>query len=138
MLAGRGAGVDHPSAAANIAALVQLAAEKPGRRILNAADPDPPAGLAISRIIAGLIGHTWREVLLDDDAPSTLGVHPWHRLPPIVLDMRAAEALGYAPVGDYATTVADEVRWLASGMGGQRFAGSFDYAAEDSYLAPGP
>jgi nucleoside-diphosphate-sugar epimerase len=147
LLAGGGMGVDHPSAAANIAALVHVVAERPGRRILNAADPDAPDGLTISRVIAGLVGHAWREVLLDDDAPPGLGEHPWHRLPPIILDTGAATALGYQPVGDYATTVTEEVTWLTAGSsvdGGarlpagldeQRFAGCFDYAAEDAYLA---
>ena len=149
LLAGRGAGTDHPSAAANIAALVQLAAERPGRRILNAADPDAPDGLAISRTVATLLGHTWREVPLDDDAPPELGRHPWHRLPPVVLSMAAAHALGHRPVGDYAATVAAEVRWLVeqSRLAGGRaelpaqlddgfFAGRFDYATEDAYLTP--
>jgi nucleoside-diphosphate-sugar epimerase len=148
-LAGRGAGADHPSAATNIAALVQVAAERPGRRILNAADPDAPDGLTISRTIAALVGHTWREVLLDDDAPNGLGHHPWHRVPPFVLDMSAAYALGYRPVGNYESTVADEVRWLVKESHGDRgaqlppglddtyFAGHFDYAAEDEYLARG-
>jgi nucleoside-diphosphate-sugar epimerase len=147
LLAGRGAGADHPSAAANIAALTHVAAERPGRRILNAADPDAPDGLTISRVIAGLAGHTWREVLLGDDAPPQLGRHPWHRIPPIVLDMTAAEALGYRPVGDYASTVGDEVSWLLGarssrgsatlpdGVDEDQFAGAFDYAAEDQYLA---
>jgi nucleoside-diphosphate-sugar epimerase len=66
-LAHRGAGVDHPTAAANIAALIDLAAAQPGRRILNAADPDAPSALEISRIIARHLGHTWDEVLLDDE-----------------------------------------------------------------------
>jgi hypothetical protein len=149
LLAGRGAGTDHPSAAANIAALVQLAAELPGRRILNAADPDTPDGLAISRTIATLLGHTWREVPLDDGAPPELGRHPWHRLPPVVLSMAAAHSLGHRPVGDYAATVAAEERWLVerSQVAGGRaqlqarldrgfFAGRFDYAAEDAYLTP--
>jgi hypothetical protein len=56
LLAGRGLGMDHPSAAANIATLVQVVAERPGQRILNAADPDAPNGLAISPAIAGLAG----------------------------------------------------------------------------------
>ncbi|HEX4247027.1 MAG TPA: NAD-dependent epimerase/dehydratase family protein [Pseudonocardia sp.] len=148
LLAGRGAGTDHPSAAVNIAALVQLAAERPGRRILNAADPDAPDGLTIARTVAALLGHRWREVLLDADAPPGLGRHPWHRLPPVVLSMAAAHALGHRPVGDYAATVADGVRWLveqsrAGGGGAQLppglddgfFGGRFDYAAEDAYLA---
>ncbi len=65
-LAHRGAGVDHPTAAANIAALIELAAARPGPRVLNAADPDAPSALEISRVVAGHLGHTWDEVLLDD------------------------------------------------------------------------
>ncbi|MGC7096338.1 NAD-dependent epimerase/dehydratase family protein [Amycolatopsis lurida] len=112
LLARRGRGADHPSAAVNIAALIAAVADRPGARILNAADPDAPDGLAISRIVAAAAGHRWREVLLDDDAPPELGRHPWDRVPPIVLDMSAAHALGYRPVGDYATTVRAELRWL--------------------------
>ena len=44
-LARRGAGVDHPTAAANIAALIDVVAATPGRRILNSADPDEPSAL---------------------------------------------------------------------------------------------
>jgi len=149
-LVGRGAGTDHPSAATNIAALVQVAAEQPGRRIFNAADPDAPNGLAISRTIAALVGHGWREVLLDADAPAGLGVHPWHRLPPFTLDMGAAHDLGYQPVGDYATTVVEEVHWLVEQcradtaaklppeLDERFFVDQFDYAAEDDYLAQLP
>ena len=146
-LAHRGAGVDHPTAAANIAALIDLAAARPGRRILNAADPDAPSALEISRIIARHLGHTWDEVLLDDQqarpgqaapgqpapgqpAPGqpALGRHPWDRPHPVVLDMTAAAGLGYTPAGDYAATVAAEVDWLiAAAQGG-----------EDADLIPGP
>ena len=147
LLAAGGAGTDHTSAATNLAALVQVVAEQPGRRILNAADPDAPDGLAISRAVAALVGHEWEEVLLDETAPRGIGEHPWNTLPPIVLDMGAAYALGYRPVGDYATTVADSVHWLVaeSRMDGEAqlppgrdaafFTGCFDYAAEDDYLA---
>lgn len=44
---------DHPSAALNIAALIETVANRPGRRILNAADPDCPDGRTIASIIAG-------------------------------------------------------------------------------------
>ncbi len=44
-LAHRGEGADHPTAAANIAALIEVAAAKPGTRILNCGDPDVPNGL---------------------------------------------------------------------------------------------
>jgi nucleoside-diphosphate-sugar epimerase len=139
-LARRGSGVDHPTAAANIAALVELAAERPGARILNSADPDAPSGLEISRTIAGQLDWSWDEVLLDDGADENLGRHPWDSRYPIVLDMTAAAELGYSPVGDYATTVADEVEWLVSAeregrLDHEFFEPFFDYAAEDRYLA---
>jgi nucleoside-diphosphate-sugar epimerase len=158
-LAHRGAGVDHPTAAANIAALIDLAARRPGRRILNAADPDAPSALEISRVIARYLGHTWDEVLLDDqrarpgqpvldqaapdqpapDQPApdqpALGRHPWDRPHPIVLDMTAATGLGYTPAGDYAATVAAEVDWLMAAARGGGDAGLIP-APGDGYFAP--
>ena len=149
-LAHRGTGVDHPTAAANIAALIEVAARKPGSRILNSADPDAPTALEISRTIARQLDHTWDEVLLGDDAPGGLGAHPWDTAHPIVLDTTAAGELGYEPVGSYAATVAEEVEWLVSaarggegaedlpGLDDEYFAPLLDYAAEDRYLANEP
>ncbi len=149
-LAHRGAGVDHPTAAANIAALIEVVAATPGQRILNSADPDAPSALEISRTIARQLGHVWDEVLLDDGADETLGRHPWDAPYPIVLDMAAAVDLGYTPVGDYAATVADEVDWLVSaarggegaenlpGLDDAFFGAMLDYVAEDRHLATLP
>lgn len=145
LLAGRGRGIDQQSAAVNIAALVQAVAHRPGRRILNAADPDAPDGLTISRLIAAMTGHTWAEVLLADDTPSALGDHPWHRPTPIMLDTGAARALGYQPAGDYAATAGEVVGWLFDqatgrpgwtppGVGREVTERWFDYAAEDAWL----
>jgi nucleoside-diphosphate-sugar epimerase len=140
VLARGGRGVDHPSAAANVAALIEFVASKPGRRVLNSADPDAPSALEISRIVAGHLGHRWEEVLLDEHAPAELGLHPWDRVPGIWLDMSAARQLGYQPAGDYATTVAAELDWLVSiadrdpGFDHEYFAPMLDYAAEDNYL----
>jgi nucleoside-diphosphate-sugar epimerase len=139
LLARGGSGVDHPTAAANMAALVETVAAQPGRRILNIADPDAPTGRQIARTIAAHLGHEWDEVLLDDTADPTLGHHPWDREHPVVLDVSAANALGYRPAGDYSTTVAAELDWLlANGLpdsDASFFARHFDYAAEDHYLA---
>lgn len=145
-LAHRGTGVDHPTAAANIAALIEVAAGKPGARILNCADPDAPSALGISRAIARLLGHDREEVLLAGEPDGNLGRHCWDRPQPIVLDMTAAAELGYVPAGDYATTVAEEVDWLVAAAHGDEhealarlddefFAPLFDYEAEDRYLA---
>lgn len=138
-LARRGAGTDHPTAAANLAALIETVAHKPGRRILNSADPDAPSGLEIARTVARHLGHDWREILLDDGGDAGLGRHPWDKLPPFVLDLSAARELGYVPVGDYSATVGEEVDWLVTTSGAQVdtdfFSGLFDYAAEDRFLA---
>jgi nucleoside-diphosphate-sugar epimerase len=147
MLAHRGAGVDHPSAAVNIAALVETVAAHPGRRILNSADPDAPSGIDIARYVAGHLGHQWAEILLGDDADPRLGWHPWDRRPPIVLDTTAAVELGYRPVGDYRATVPAVIDWLTStaqlidgaqlpaGFADDYFADRFDYQREDASLA---
>lgn len=147
LLAHAGRGVDHPSAAVNIASLVETAAARPGARILNCADPDAPSGRDIARHIAAHLGHDWTEVLLADDADPALGTHPWDRPHPIVLDITAARELGWSPVGTYAETMPEGVDWLAriaapspSGMVLPRaydddgFTAAFDYAREDAFL----
>jgi nucleoside-diphosphate-sugar epimerase len=142
-LANRGAGVDHTTAAANIAALIEVAADSPGARVLNSADPDAPSVLEISRTIARLLDHSWEEVLLDDTPADGVGRTPWDAPHPIVLDTSAALELGYEPVGDYAATVAETVEWLVSATQGgegsellpapddEYFGPLLDYAAED-------
>lgn len=142
-LAHRGAGVDHTSAAANIAALIEVAAESPGTRVLNSADPEAPSALEIARTIARQLDHSWDEVLLDDAPDDGVGRTPWDAPHPIVLDMSAALELGYEPAGDYAATVAAEVDWLVSGVeprpvpDDEYFAPFLDYAAEDRRLELG-
>jgi nucleoside-diphosphate-sugar epimerase len=146
-LARRGAGVDHTCAAVNVAALVEVVSDRPGRRVLNCADPDAPNGLEIARSVARWAGHSWEEVLLDDEAADGLGAHPWDAVPPIVLDTSAAAGLGYLAVGDFAATVVEELDWLGAlwraGDPDQLLPGDrdpffgllLDYAAEDRYLA---
>jgi nucleoside-diphosphate-sugar epimerase len=138
-LAHRGEGSDHPTAAANIAALIEVAAARPGTRILNCADPDTPNGLEISRTVARLLGHEPEEILLDGLPEGNVGRHAWDLAHPIVLDMTAAAELGYEPAGDYATTVAEEVAWLAESrpdwLDDEFFAPLLDYEAEDRWLA---
>ncbi|WP_218020101.1 NAD-dependent epimerase/dehydratase family protein [Nocardia anaemiae] len=144
LLRRRGSGIVHTTAAANIAALVETVAHNPGTRILNIADPDAPTALAISRIVARHLVHDWAEVLLDDQP---LGRTPWDSAHPVILDTSAAAALGYQPVGDYATTVAAQLDWLMSAArsgdpsrilpadNDPYFRRFFDYPAEDEFLA---
>lgn len=142
LLADRGAGVVHTTAAANLAALIETVAQRPGTRVLNCADPDTPSVLEICRTIAGHLGHEWEEVSLDDTAPTGLGRTPWDSPHPIVLDTSAATALGYRPAGTYATTIAPALdRLVKAAANGQPpadddyFAEYLDYAAEDAFLA---
>ncbi|MCX4811218.1 NAD-dependent epimerase/dehydratase family protein [Streptomyces sp. NBC_01239] len=142
LLARRGVGGVHTTAAANLAALIETVAHRPGTRVLNSADPDAPSALEICRTIAGHLGHEWEEVLLDDTAPAGLGRTPWDSPHPIVLDTSAATALGYRPAGTYAATIAPALDWLVdAARDGQPpsdadyFAEYFDYAAEDAFLA---
>ena len=139
--ANRGASVDHTTAAANLAALIEAIAARPGSRILNCGDPTAPSTLEISRVIRGYFGHDWREVLLEED--TQLGHYLWDAPYPLVLDMNAARELGYTPVGTYEETVTAEVEWLLSlatrGDGGFELPGVdaplVDYTAEDRFLA---
>jgi hypothetical protein len=80
LLARGGRGINHQTAAVNLASLVEFCAARPETRILNCADPDAPDGLMISRLIAAHLAHTWNEVLLDATAPEDLGDHPWNTL----------------------------------------------------------
>ncbi|HLK46225.1 MAG TPA: NAD-dependent epimerase/dehydratase family protein [Acidimicrobiales bacterium] len=147
VLANRGDGTDHTSAAANVAALVEVVAERPGARVLNAADPSAPSGAEIARAVAGCLGEQFDEVLLEGDPSPPIGDHPWNARWPVVLDLSAAGELGYVAVGTYDTLVGEEVRWLVAlaeerGLDGvlrdderSYFAPYFDYAAEDAYLS---
>ena len=143
LLRNGGSAVDHTSAAANIASLVETCASVPGTRILNAADPDAPSVREISQVVARYFGHTWEVVDLGMDAPASIGATPWDSTAPIVLDMTAAAQLGYVPAGIYAHTVTEELAWMSEfGKAHpdrvvepsftQRY---LNYAEEDSYLA---
>jgi nucleoside-diphosphate-sugar epimerase len=138
VLAHGGRAGDHTTAAANIAALVEACAARPGARVLNSADPDAPSGLEIARTIARLLDHEFDEVLLDGPPVGSVGRDAWSVFPPVVLDTTAARALGYEPVGDYAATVADEVEWVLAHpprTDDPFFAPLLDYVAEDRWLA---
>ena len=138
LLAHGGRGGDHTTAAANIATLVSVCADRPAARVLNAADPDAPTALEIARVVASHLGHEWEEVLLGDDAPPGLGAHPWDTRPPLVLDLSAAYALGWQPAGTYAETVRAELDWLVTErpeIDDEFFARYLDYAAEDDFLS---
>jgi nucleoside-diphosphate-sugar epimerase len=142
-LAHQGEGIDHTSAASNIAALLERVAVIPGPRVLNSADPGAPSALEIARVVSKHLEHEWQEVLLNDRTDS-LGSHPWEAPFPIILDTSAATDLGYVPAGSYAETVTAEIDWLVGepqqtpAPDDPFFAPYLNYEAEDRYLSSLP
>ncbi|MGH9054535.1 MAG: NAD-dependent epimerase/dehydratase family protein [Acidimicrobiales bacterium] len=142
-----GRSVFQPTATANLAELVALAAERPADRVLNCGDADPPTVARISEIVDGLMGWTTERVLVGGP-PSAQGVgdHPWAVPRPVVADMgRASADLGYRDVASYEDALASTLEWARDAVSADDWrevfptlAGyphnPFDYAAEDAYL----
>jgi nucleoside-diphosphate-sugar epimerase len=145
VLAYRGASRFHPISVHNLAELIWLAAERPGRRVLNAGDPEPPTVLEISRAVASNLGHEWAEVLIDEPA-GDVGNTVWSTPHPVVLDMTDAEfEVGYRPVTTYAQALPETIEWLVEAtrdrdwrevlpQSAEIMRSAFDYAAEDAFV----
>jgi nucleoside-diphosphate-sugar epimerase len=144
LLGNRGQSRFHPVSTENLAELIWLAAERPGRRALNAGDPGPPTLLEISRAIAAALDHEWTEVLLPTlEEPCET---PWSGPKPVVLDMtEAAFEVGYRPVTSYQRAVRATCDWLVETTKelpwqelmprmAEYMQNSFDYAAEDELM----
>ena len=142
-LAHRGRTGNHPTAAVNLAKLVAICAQRPGARVLNAADPDLPTAADAVTAIASACRCPVEMVGLDDDAPHELGWTPWESWPPFFLDTSAAVQLGYQPMGGYADTVTAVVQDVLE-LSSERqtrlgddpyFRGRFDYTIDDAAFA---
>ena len=105
--------VDHLTAAANAAALIETLAAQPSARILNAADPDTPSALQIVQAIAAQLSWSGTVELVPNT--SSRGHHPWRT--PMTLDTTSARELGYNPVGNGLALLADEVEWVQTRRG---------------------
>lgn len=108
---GRPGAVDHPTAASNVAALIETIAHQPGRRVLKVADPDAPTAAAIVGRIAELTGWQGRLELLTEEPRRSEVEAPWFAEHPIVLDT-SAEALGYTAAGSALDLLREEVDWV--------------------------
>lgn len=134
LLAYRGESRFHTTATVNLAELIRLACERPGTRVLNSGDPDPPSVLEIERAIARILDHEFDEVLVDGRPEAAR--NPWAVEHPFVLDLAAAEReLGYRPVAAYPEAVEETVAWLLAARPplDEYMATFFDYAAEDAF-----
>lgn len=137
-LAWQGKSLFHTTSVANLAELIRLAAARPGNRVLNAADPDPPTTLEMCEAIRTALDHEFEPVLLPDGAFGNPWAVPW----PLVVSMEAAEReLGYRAVTTYPEAVKETCAWLVGELeGGRSWEGTYlaeglDYAAEEAVLA---
>lgn len=112
-LADRGASIDHLTAAANTAALIETIAYTPGQRVLNSADPDTPTAEKIVRTIGDRLGWDGSLELVGSESDPKEGDHPWRSAHPIVLSTSASEHLGYSPQGGALNLMMQEVDWVA-------------------------
>jgi nucleoside-diphosphate-sugar epimerase len=134
-LAWQGESRFHTVSVRNLAELIRLAAARPGDRVLNGGDPDPPSTLEICHAIGNALDYEFEPVLLPADEFS----NPWGvpASSPLIVSMEAAEReLGYRPVTTYHDAVADTVDWLVTEQPPihpymQQF---FDYEAEDELV----
>lgn len=131
----------HTTSVANLAELIRLAAEKPGSRVLNCGDPEPPSVREIGRAIGAAMDHEFDLVPISDNGYDRGELsNPWDVPISLVLDMSAAEReLGYRPVTTYPDAVRETCAWLVpeayrdwSSTYLQRY---LDYSAEDALLA---
>lgn len=146
VLAHRGESRFQPTSVHNLAELIRLAAERPGRRLLNGGDPDAPTVAEIGRHIAEAMSHGWSEVLVPGPPEDGVGDNPWGVPRPFVLDMNEAEfEVGYRPVTTYGKAVVETCQWLVSATNGRDwrevltgaaklYADEFDYEAEDAFV----
>ncbi len=131
----------HTTSVLNLAALVHLAAEHPGTRVLNCGDPYAPTVVEIGHAIADALGRPYlREVLLPEsryEHPEF--ANPWAAPRPVILDMQAAEAFGYRPLTTYPEAVGETCDWLMKELRVRDWSDTylgrqFNYDAENALL----
>jgi nucleoside-diphosphate-sugar epimerase len=141
ILVGDGESRFHTAAAANIAALVALAADRPGNRVLNCGDPEPPSVKEMCSTIARVLDAGLEPICVSETGYERRDLsNPWAVPFPLVLDMRAAEReLGYVPAVTYEEGVRATCEWLVRDGAHQDWSHTymgrfFDYEAEDAVL----
>lgn len=143
-----GESIFHPTATANLAELILLAAKRPGNRTLNCGDLNPPSAARISEIVDDLMNTSTERILVSGPPPApTVGNNPWAVHRPVVVDMTLARVeLDYREAVCYSDSLADTLEWALDATAGRDWrevfptlarypTGLFEYAAEDAYLA---
>lgn len=142
------------SSTVNLAELVALCAEQPGKRVLNAVDRDDLSVAEIARAVFGALGQDIEVVTFPGPPVDGIGGTPWTVAHPLLLSMAAATVeLGYRQPVAYADAVAATVDWAVREVRAAerrqegwesvfpdlveraRTDRWFDYDAEDAYLS---
>jgi nucleoside-diphosphate-sugar epimerase len=142
-----GRSVFQTTATVNLAAMVALAAAKPGQRTFNCADEKPPTVAEISATVDNLMGWSTEPTLVAGPPPEpTVGDHPWCVPRAVVADMvLARDSFGYREVASYREALAATLPWALDACSGRDWrevfptlvgypTDFFDYDAEDKYL----
>jgi nucleoside-diphosphate-sugar epimerase len=127
----------HTTSVDNLAELIRLAAERPGTRVLNAGDPEPPTVGEIGRAITAALDYELEQVPIPANGYERRDLsNPWAVPHPLIIDMSSAEReLNYRPVTTYPHAVRETAVWLAAeppDVTETYMARYFDYAAEDA------
>ena len=141
----------HPAATANVAALVLACAERPGTRVLNAADPSCPTEAEIGLAVLAALDAPVEVRTFTGPPRDGVGVSPWGNPRPFVLAMdQAVVEVGYVPALSHAEAVAAAARSAVQAHERAARTGRdwrdvfpglldwdperwFDYAAEDAF-----
>lgn len=141
------------SSTVNIAELVALCADRPGRRILNAVDEDGLSVAEIARTVFDALDRDAEIVTFPGPPVDGLGSTPWTVAHPLLLSMAQAKVeLGYRQPATYAESVTAAIDWAVRAARAAerreegwetvfptlaeraRTDGWFEYGAEDAYL----
>lgn len=150
LLSHDGASRFHTTSTVVLADLVRRAAARPGRRVLNAADPEALTVAEIADAVGTHLDHHPRTVTFPGPPVGGVGATPWSVPGPLVLAMgRARDELGHTGAPGYRETVGAAVDdllartahvedWRAVLPGFARMEAAMgpflDYAAEDAWL----
>jgi nucleoside-diphosphate-sugar epimerase len=154
VLAYDGASRFSTSAVDNVAELIRLCADKPGTRVLNAADDEALTVAEIGAQVFAAMSHDCQIVTFPGPPRADgLGFNPWGVPRDIVLGMRKArDELGYRPAVRYDEALRADIDWALRAVGDAEAAGQswhavfgglvarygtacwFPYEAEDAYV----
>jgi len=150
LLSYEGRSVFHHVSSTNVAEMVILAADRPGKRLLNCGDTHVMTVHEIADEVAVHLDHEWTIVPFAGPPHGTVGDTPWTTPSPFLLDLSAARRdLGFTGARDHRAALGSTIEWLVTETedrawdtvlpgAAKHYGDKFDYDAEDRFLAQGP